>query len=517
MNIISRRTLMQGFFLLAASPVLARNRRSVPVQKFTFDALVQRARDLSKLSYEEPKLPLPSSIENLDFDGYRTIRFRPNKAFLNEKDSAYRLQLFHLGFLYRLPVTVNLLKDGIPLPIPYRSDLFEFGKTKISPSLSVNAGFAGLRLHYPLNQPDVFDELISFLGASYFRFLGRGQHYGLSARGIAVNAAHPEIEEFPRFREFWVDQPAASNGRVVVYALLDGPSVTGAYEFQIYPDNHTSVDVHVALFPRKSISSIGLAPLTSMYFTGENNPKKEEDFRDELHDSDGLLMHTGKNEWIWRPLQNPNERQVSSFKDTIPKGFGLMQRDRFFRSYQDLEALYHKRPSYWIEPLGNWGEGHVELIEMPTNNETQDNIVCYWKPDNTYEVGKEYFFSYNIKALNTSSKLHTGGQVVNTFVVPTRASGSTEPSDPSKRRFIIDFAGGKLDYFQAAPQKIELVPSTRKGTIMSTFLIPNPEIKGFRAALDISLAAKETTDIRAYLKVGDNAVTETWTYLWKSP
>lgn len=514
MDSFSRRTTLQLLLALAASPALAKPRIRHTIKEFHYDDLIKKAENLSLSPYEEPPLHLPGKIDNLDFDSYRNIRFRKEKSFLNGKDSSYRMQLFHLGFLYRDPVTINIINNGIPIPIPYRPDLFDSGKTRIGTKLPANTGFAGFRLHYPLNDPLVFDELIAFLGASYFRFLGRDQHYGLSARGIALNVADGRAEEFPRFREFWVTNPPPASGHITIYALLDGPSLTGAYQFQIYPAKQTSVDVQVTLFPRKSIDSIGFAPLTSMYFSGENNQKETEDFRNELHDSDGLLMHTEAGEWIWRPLRNTDEKSISSFNDNNPRGFGLMQRDRSFASYQDLEALYHKRPSYWIEPFGSWGEGRVELVEIPTTDETHDNIVCYWRPHAPLLPGERFSFSYNIKALGAADTLHPGGKAVNTFIVPARASGSNAPSDPSLRRFIIDFSGGDLEYYQDVPHLVELVPTTTTGKIVHTFLVPNPENKGFRAAIDIQLAPNTTTDLRAYLRAGPAALTETWIYPW---
>jgi glucans biosynthesis protein len=295
------------------------------------------------------------------------------------------MQLFHLGFLYQRPVTVNIIRDGVPTPVPYQRELFDYGRNKIERTLPVNLGFAGFRLHYPLNDPKVLDELIAFLGASYFRFLGSEQKYGLSARGLAINVKGGEAEEFPHFREFWIEMPKPNDERAIVYALLDSPSVAGAYRFDIYPSKETTLDVTATLFPRQTISNVGVAPLTSMFFEGENDRKPTDDYRLEIHDSDGLLMQSGAGEWIWRPLRNPNAKTISSFSDNNPRGFGLMQRDRVFENYQDLEASYHQRPGYWVEPIGQWGEGWVELVEIPTPDETHDNIVAYWQPNRAFE------------------------------------------------------------------------------------------------------------------------------------
>jgi glucans biosynthesis protein len=381
--------------------------------------------------------------------------------------------------------------------------------------LPVNLGFAGFRLHYPLNSPKVFDELIAFVGASYFRFLGRDQKYGLSARGLALNVeGAAEAEEFPRFREFWIEMPTAGTDKAVIYALLDSQSVTGAYRFDVYPSEATTLDIAVTLFPRRTLATIGLAPLTSMYFEGENERQVADDFRPEVHDSDGLLMQSGAGEWIWRPLRNPRLKAVSSFSDTNPRGFGLMQRDRVFENYQDLEAFYHERPGYWVEPVGQWGEGHVALVELPTENETHDNIVAYWQPRQPYEPGQDINLSYRMRSVADTRAMHPGGKVVNTFQTPARASGSNRPSDPTHRRFMVDFAGGDLSYYLRDPGQVQLVPSASAGQITHTFLIPNEHTQGFRAAIDVKLEPGTITDLRAFLRAGDRALTETWTFPW---
>jgi glucans biosynthesis protein len=323
-----------------------------------------------------------------------------------------------------------------------------------------------------------------------------------------------ETEEFPVFREFWVDTSTSPADRAVVYALLDGPSVTGAYRFVIYPGAETTLEISATLYLRKAISSLGLAPLTSMFFTGENERRVADDFRPELHDSDGLLMQTGAGEWIWRPLSNPKTKAVSSFADNNPRGFGLMQRDRSFESYQDLEAQYHRRPSYWIEPIGSWGEGRVELVELPTATETHDNIVAYWEPRQSYEAGQEISFAYRMRALASDAGLNPGGKVANSFTAPPKASGSPEASEPTARRFLIDFEGGNLPYYLGDPGLVQVVPSTSTGKILHTFVVPNDHLQGFRAAFDVKLEPGQTTSLRAFLKAGDKALTETWTTTW---
>jgi periplasmic glucans biosynthesis protein len=516
---LSRRALLQS--LLAATalpssaiPALAQQPGAPAPSSFRFEDVVRRARELSGAPFEAPAAQLPEPLNRLGFDDYRDIRFRPEKALLASGNSPFRMQLFHLGFLFQRPVTVNVIRDGVPTPVPYQRELFDYGRNRIERPLPVNLGFAGFRLHYPVNDPKVFDELIAFLGASYFRFLGADQKYGLSARGLAINVKGGEAEEFPYFREFWIEMPRPDNDRATVYALLDSPSVTGAYRFEIYPSRETTLDVAATLFPRQPISNVGLAPLTSMFLEGENDRKPTDDFRLEVHDSDGLLMQSGAGEWIWRPLRNPRAKTISSFSDNNPRGFGLMQRDRVFENYQDLEAFYHQRPGYWVEPIGQWGEGWVELVELPTPDETHDNIVAYWTPARPYEPGQEVTISYRLRAATAIGQMHPGGKVVNTFQTPARASGSNGPSDPTHRRFLIDFAGGNLPYYLGAPEQVQLVPSTSMGQITHTFVMPNGHTNGFRAAIDVKLERGQSTDLRAFLRAGNRTLTETWTYPW---
>ncbi len=487
---------------------------AAPQPRFGFEDVQRRAREISAVPYE-PIAPLPEALAKLDYDSWRDIRFRPERALLAQNGSPFRMQMFHPGFLFTRPVTVNVVRDGVPMPVPYAANLFDYGRVKFDKPLPVNLGFAGFRLHYPLNDPRVYDELISFIGASYFRVLGRGQRYGLSARGLAIGAG-TTAEEFPVFREFWIEQPAANAERIVIHTLLDSPVVTGAYRFTIYPDLDTVMEVAATLYPRAPIEKLGLAPLTSMFFTGENDRRFFDDFRSELHDSDGLMIHSSSGEWIWRPLRNPKQQAVSSFVERNLRGFGLMQRDRTFEHYQDLDLSYELRPSYWIEPQGDWGEGVVELIEMPTTDETNDNIVALWAPKTPLEPGKEFSFGYKLISMLDSSDLHPGARVVNTYQAKPKALGSGEPVTEGSRRFIVDFAGGDLDYHLKQPEKVEIVPSIAYGRIDRAFIVPNRKTEGFRAFIDVVVEPGQLAEMRAFLRSGGKTLTETWSYPWRA-
>ena len=518
---IDRRTIVAGIAAglveALASPVRAQSAAGEPpVNHFGFEDVLKRARELAAAPFEANPPPLPEALAKLDFDAWRDIRFRRDKALLGNDGGPFRLEMFHLGHLYPRPVTIDIIHEGIATPIPYSSALFDYGSNKIDKPLPLNLGFAGFRLLYPLNRPDVLDEVCAFLGASYFRFLGRRQRYGISARSLGVGAG-TDGEEFPFFREFWIETPGPGAERVTIFGLLDGASVTGAYRFDLYPGGESVMEVSATVFPRRSGAKIGIAPLTSMFFTSQNDRRFPDDFRPELHDSDGLLLHTGSGEWIWRPLRNPVGLEVSAFLDKGMQGFGLLQRDRVFEDYQDLDLAYELRPSYWIEPRGNWGEGQVELDELPTQDETNDNIVASWVANGKTEAGKAITFAYTITASLNLAKLSPGGRVLKTYQTQARALGSTEVAPPGSRRFIIDFAGGDLPYYTSDPSLVSVVPTATNGTITRSFLVPNPHINGFRAGIDIALPPGQSTDLRAFLKAGNRALTETWTFPWKAP
>jgi periplasmic glucans biosynthesis protein len=484
-----------------------------PESHFGFEDVVKRARELAAAPYDGSAPKLPDALSKLDFDSYRELRFKADKSPITT--GPYRLQLFHLGYGFKRPVVVNTIRDGIATPIPYSASLFDYGRNKFDKNLPVNLGFAGFRLHYPLSSPHSQDELVSFLGASYFRFLGRGQSYGLSARGLSVNTGGDD-EEFPNFREFWIETSESDAEKATIYALLDSASVTGAYRFDLRPGAESVMEVSVTLFPRRDNLKFGMAPLTSMFYADEQHTavKTTDEWRPELHDSDGLLMHTGTGEWIWRPLRAPRVKVMSTFPDNNIRGFGLVQRDRQFDHYQDLELTYETRPTYFVEPHGDWGEGRIELLELATKDETADNIVTYWTPKTAPEASKPFIYSYRIRAVLDAADLSPNGRVVNTWRTSPKALGSNEAVDVGSRRFIVDFSGGDLAYYAQDPNSVEITASASVGKVTRTILMPNPHIDGFRAFVDVQVDPGQSTDVRAFLHAGPKVLTETWLMPW---
>ncbi len=515
MSNLSRRAVLTGAAALAAQLTNPASAQQESPQSFGYDDVVKRARELSAAPFDGAVPPLPAPIANLDFDAWRDIRFRSDKALLGPAGGNFRLELFHLGHLYTRPVVINVLRDGIPAPIPYANNLFDYGHNQPPNGLPVSLGFAGFRLHYPLNAPHVMDELVAFLGASYYRFLGRGQRYGLSARGLAIGVGGRQQEEFPFFREFWIETPAATAEKITLYALLDSESATGAFRFDITPAQETYIDLKVTLFARKAVTGLNMAPLSSMFYIGKNDHRLSDDFRPEVHDSDGLLMHTGAGEWIWRPLSNPVQPAVSTFIDNNPHGFGLLQRDRTFEHYQDLDLAYELRPAYWVEPSEGWGEGGVQLAELPTDNETNDNIVASWAPKEGLEAGRSFAYGYRITALMNDSRLTPAARAVNTFRATPHVYGGSDPMPAGATRFLIDFSGGELGYYLGDPTLLQIVATTSSGKVLRTFLSPNTHVRGFRAGLDVAVDPGQSSDVRVFLRSGNRALTETWTFPWR--
>jgi glucans biosynthesis protein len=479
---------------------------------FEHGEVVERARRLAAAPFEEDGQPLPDLLRNLDYDAYRDIRFRPDKALLADGGGPFRLQLFHPGFLYRHTETISIVANGMAVPIPFSTSLFDYGRTKLDGPLPVNLGFAGFRLHYPLNRPDVLDELAAFLGATYFRILGRGHRYGVSARLISLRSGRTG-EEFPFFRAFWIEQPGPGAERIVIHGLFDGPSVAGACRMVLTPGPQTTMEIGLTLFARAANVRPGIAPLTSMFLTSESDRRVLDDFRAEIHDSDGFLMHSQEGEWLWRPLRNPPEPAISSLAAANLRGFGLMQRDRAFHRYEDLEARYDLRPSYWVEPLNGWGGGTIELVELPTPDETNDNIVASWIPERPMNPGERLELSYRVSAVADPWSMHAGGRAAQTFqaaVRPPAPAGS-----PPRRRFLIDFTGGDLRFWSNDPSRIELVASASGGAVLRRSVEANPITGGVRASLDVQAGGEKQVDLRAFLRAGNRTLSETWAFPWR--
>jgi periplasmic glucans biosynthesis protein len=476
-----------------------------PALAFDFEDVAKLAQANAQEPYQAPTAKPPAALAALTYDQYRDIRFRPDRALWRADKLPFEVMFFHLGKFQKEPVTINeVTADGVE-HVRYRTAEFDYGKNKLSPQSWGDIGFAGFRVHYPLNNERYKDEVAVFLGASYFRALGAGQRYGLSARGLAIDTVGGSGEEFPRFSEFWLVQPAPGASTLTAYALLDSRRVTGAYEFEIQPGATTSMNVRARLFFRDSVATLGIAPVTSMYFFGENQPHRS-DFRPEVHDSDGLMVATGSGEWIWRPLINPRQTLTTSFGMDELRGFGLMQRDRNFHSYEDPEASYELRPSVWIEPIGPWGAGRIELVQLNTKDETNDNIVAYWVPEKKPDAGESLEFSYRLYWEGQDMQRPPGA-----WVVQTRAGrGFAELAD-DEQQFMVDFAGPSLANLPPDAKVEAVVSSPANGQILESNAYRVEATGTWRMAVRVrQLDPGQSTELRGFLRRGDDVLTETW-------
>lgn len=473
-----------------------------PPQPFSRETLLARAREMASRPFR-PRPEFPEPWLKLSYDQYRAIWFDGRNALWRDGEAPLRVDLFPPGLYFRRAVDLAVVEGGMARPVLF--DMAVFDRSDGFPDLPADdrLGYSGLRLRAELEQPGIFQEFAVFQGASYFRGIGTGQIYGLSARGLAIDTAEPTGEEFPEFTAFWIERPAPGARETVLHALLDSPRATGVYTFRIRPGAVLEMDVSAHLFARADLSHIGIGALTSMFLFDETMRDRFSDFRPAVHDSDGLMMVNGAGETIWRPLANPRALQISAFVDDGPRGFGLMQRARRFGDFADLEALYHRRPGLWVVPDADWGPGAVTLVEIPANRETYDNIVAYWRPAQVVPAGGERQFGYRLlwggdpappsdlaRVLNTRMGRREGkGWIVAVDFAPTAATA------------------GDLD-------GVERMVRTSAGTVSGGVLQRNPETGGPRLAFTFDPGAATLAEFRVQLRRDDRPLSEVWLYRW---
>ena len=504
---------------------------SGPAGAFDIDDVARLAQDRAATAFKPVPSIAPAELAALDYDGLRDIRFDKNKNLWRSTSaqgtatatvasaSTFEVNFFHVGAKGESVRINEITANGIKA-VSYRAANFSFGKNNLSPERWPDLGYGGLRTFSHLNSPAYKDELAVFLGASYFRALGAGQLYGLSARGLAIDTVGADREEFPKFTEFWLEKPQPGATRLTIYALMDSERVTGAYRFDITPGGQTTTQVQARLFMRPAatrglgqpVGTLGLAPLTSMFFFGENQTRGS-DFRPEVHDSDGLMIATGDGEWLWRPLQNPASPLVTSFAMKSLKGFGLMQRDRQFDHYEDTEARYELRPSAWITPTGDWGPGRVELLQFSTPDETHDNVVAYWVPEKLPQPGESINLSYQIAWQGKNQQLPPNGWVTQS----RRGTGYSKLSaqvQSQRIEFVIDFVGPALDALpDGAPVKA-IASAGTNGRVLESLAYKNPATGAWRMSLRVQrLDAALPVELRAFLQHDNHTLSETWTNL----
>ena len=477
---------------------------------FGFDEVAAQARDLARSPFRDEGAAGSAWLTDLSYDEYRNIRFRPKQSLWRDANLPFELQFFHTGRTFTRPLKLyEINANGVAQPLGIKREAFEYRDIKVPAGAGPQAEVAGFRLHYPLNNPQYKDEVIAFLGASYFRAVSAGLRYGLSARGLAVDTAGGSGEEFPSFTTLWFERPASDATSFTMYALLDGPRVSGAYRFVVRPGTDTQVDVQARLFLRSAVTTLGIAPLTGMFYAGENQPPKD-GFRPEIHDSDGLQIAARDGEWIWRPLTHPSRPFVTSFAMNNPRGFGLMQRDRAFSSYEDLEAHYERRPSVWIEPQGDWGMGRVEMLQFHIPDESHDNVVAYWVPAKTPAPGQPIDLAYRMHWLGDDTQLVPGAHVTQSRI----GHGFHKIPPPSSAvQFHIDFVGPALQGLDDDSPVEAMVTGDDNVRGIKAHAYPNPETGGWRMTLDFQrISAQRPAELRAFLRMGSKVLSETWSY-----
>ncbi|NIZ59940.1 glucan biosynthesis protein G [Sedimentitalea sp. CY04] len=501
MTSFSRRSFLAS--ALASTSMIALPARGSEALPFHHNTVISKAYALAATDYS-PRPSVPQDWLDMSYQDYQTRWFRNRDALWSDGDSSYNVDFFLPGLYFPRPVQVNTVSNSHGAQrVPF--DLSLFDKTDKAPDLSIDdsLGYSGLRLRTELSQPNLKNEFCVYQGASYFRAIGMDNVYGLSARGLALKTGDPMGEEFPEFVEFWLETPAAGQRNIVVHALMDSPSVTGAYRFDITPGDNCTMEVQATLFPREELSHVGLGPLTSMFLFDDTNRTRFDDFRPAVHDSDGLLVQNGHGEALWRPLANPLHLQISSFVDENPRGFGLMQRARRFSDFADLEANYHKRPCLWVEPDGDWGKGAVTLVEIPADQEIYDNIVAYWRPRKPYAAGEQINLSYRL-TWGHEPDLHLP-KVINT------AGGARVFGGPG-RIMTLDFEDHPL--LSNGPDGIDVHISSPHVDTSAGVLQRNPETGGLRLAFSFDPAERDLVELRAQLRKDGQMASEVWLYRW---
>jgi glucans biosynthesis protein len=490
--------------MLAAAVLIASDAHG-----FSLDDVSRRAEKLAASAYQKPGATLPKALKALSYDDYRDIRYRPDRALWRNTKLPFEIMFFHRGYFYEEPVVIHEITAEGVRDIQFDPDAFDYGRNKLDREELRGLGFAGFRVHFPVNTPTYKDEVLAFLGASYFRGLGRGQRFGLSARALAIDTAESSGEEFPRFVEFWIQRPQATEKELTIYALLDSPRAAGAYRFVLRPGVTTVVDVDARLFLRRNVAKLALAPLTSMFYFGANQRPAQEDYRPQVHDSDGLSILTAAREWIWRPLVNPKRLLVTSFALTNPRGFGLMQRARSFGDFEDLEARYDLRPSAWVELKGPWGPGRVELVQIPVPDETNDNIVAYWVPD--WQPRPKEALPYGYRVLwqkDQESRPPVG------WVRETRRGRGYAKSRDNSVVLHVDFDGPTLARMPPTATVDAVLWVDANGQVLERQLTRNKVTGGWRFVVRLRrVDAGKPVELRAHLGRGNEVLSETWSYV----
>ena len=484
-----------------------------PPVPYSFAGLKALARSKAAAAYVPPPPPPSQILEQIDYQAWGEITFDTEHALFH--DGPLPVTFFHLGRYFQSPVQIHVVDGRQAREIVYDPSYFHMLPSSPAHNLPQGAGFAGFRVQEPVRGALDWrtNDWVAFLGGCYFRAIGGLRQYGLSARAVAIDTTiYQAPEEFPHFTQVFIERPAPGSDTITVYALLEGPSIAGACRFRMTRGAGVVMDIDQSLFLRRAVTRFGLAPLTSMFWFSETLKTTAEDWRPEVHDSDGLAMWTGAGERLWRPLNNPAQLVVSAFADENPKGFGLLQRDRNFDHYLD-GVLYDRRPSLWVEPKGSWGKGAVQLIEIPTNDETNDNIVATWVPAQPTKPGQQVDLSYRLHWLADEPYPGKLARCVATRLGRGGQPGRPRPSDV--RKFVVEFLGGPLTGlpFGVRPEMVLHASRGRFTDYKLVEAVPDGVPGHWRAQFDLAdVQGPEPVELRLQLTVHGDVATETWAY-----
>ena len=480
---------------------------SAQARAFGFDDVVARAQAAAAAPYRAPAAT-PQFLREVGYDQYRGMRYQVRHNLWAADRSRFQVTPVMPGGVYAHLIPINVVDGERVEPVAFHKAYFNFDDAALAAQIPDDLGYAGFELSYRFMRSHVQEKFLVFAGASYFRAVGQGQQWGLSARGAAIDTGLPTGEEFPDFVEYWLERPARDATRMTLYALLDSPRLAGAYAYVVTPGVTTILDVRSVLFPRSRIQLLGVAPLTSMYYYGENTPRPMGAWRPEVHDSDGLLI-AGPQAQVWRPLLAPPGVRLEDFEAGAVTAFGLLQRDTRFAAYEDVGARYDQRPSALVEPKTGFEQGHVVLVQLPTSNEYLDNIVALWTPAAGAAPGARLEYAYSLR-FGPPTIAHTDlGEAVRSFVGRDFVGANVKEGS---YRLIADFRGGKLA--SLAPRS----PVTVKLRVRDSGVVLEHQVERVSATGDwrfsvlVRPAPEQPLALQAQLVLGDQALTEVWDY-----
>jgi periplasmic glucans biosynthesis protein len=487
--------------LRAQTPQAVIHSRLGDNQRFDPAIVVDLARQLARKPFVPPANDLPDAFSNLNYDQYISIK-STQPLIWGAENRGIAVEPLHRGFVFNNAVDLYLVEDGAVRRLGYNPAHFDYGRLPVPNNLG-DIGFSGFRLLALSGDAKPFDFAI-VQGATFFRAIARGQNYGAIARALTLKPAEARGEEFPTFRAFWLERPSAGSNAITMHGVIDSESTTGAVRMTFRPGDMTIIDVETTLFPRVNLEHVGLGGLGSTYLYGPNDRRNAEDIRPAVYESAGLQMLNGQGEWLWRPLHNPETLQISAFVDNAPRGFGLLQRDRSYETFQDDNQRFERRPSVWVEPLGDWGQGTVQLLEIPTDAEINDNILTYWRPKAVMAAGSEVSLAYR--------QYWCWSPPERPPLATVTATRSGRGSQGRRRRFTVDFTGEMLG--DSLPADLRSVLTVGPGTFQNLKIWPYPERKTVRVAFELDPGNENACEMRLILEAGGKPISETWLYRW---